>query len=103
LFEIWEPQPPETVRACPGLYRDCFTFAVLGFGTWSLTLREKLLSEANMVIVGILSAVDTTNQDQITQQAESSYTLTGTLSGDQRRRGMLQLKKLKCRVDAQIR
>ena len=25
--EIWEPQPPGTLRACPGLYRDCFTFA----------------------------------------------------------------------------
>jgi len=24
-IEIWEPQPPGTVRACPGLYRDCFT------------------------------------------------------------------------------
>ena len=24
--EIWEPQPPVTLRACPGLYRDCFTF-----------------------------------------------------------------------------
>ena len=24
--EIWEPQPPGTLRACPGLYRYCFTF-----------------------------------------------------------------------------
>jgi hypothetical protein len=24
-LEIWEPQPPETLRACPGLYRQCFT------------------------------------------------------------------------------
>jgi len=24
--EIWEPHPPGTVRACPGLYRDCFIF-----------------------------------------------------------------------------
>jgi hypothetical protein len=23
--EIWEPQPPGTLRACPGLYWDCFT------------------------------------------------------------------------------
>jgi hypothetical protein len=22
--EIWEPQPPGTLRACPGLYWDCF-------------------------------------------------------------------------------
>jgi len=24
--QIWEPQTPGTLRACPGLYRDCFTF-----------------------------------------------------------------------------
>ena len=24
-LEIWEPQPPGTLRACPALYRDCFT------------------------------------------------------------------------------
>jgi hypothetical protein len=23
---IWEPHPPGTVRACPGLYRNCFAF-----------------------------------------------------------------------------
>jgi hypothetical protein len=23
--EIWEPQPPGTLKACPDLYRDCFT------------------------------------------------------------------------------
>jgi hypothetical protein len=26
-LEIWEPQPPGTLRACPGLYRDSFTIA----------------------------------------------------------------------------
>jgi hypothetical protein len=25
-FEIWEPQPPGTFRACRGLYMDCFNF-----------------------------------------------------------------------------
>jgi len=25
-LEIWEFQPPETLTASPGLYRDCFTF-----------------------------------------------------------------------------
>jgi hypothetical protein len=25
-LEIWEPQPPGTLGACPGLYRDYFTF-----------------------------------------------------------------------------
>jgi hypothetical protein len=27
-LEIWEPQPPVTLRACPCLYRDCFTFTI---------------------------------------------------------------------------
>jgi hypothetical protein len=27
-LEIWEPQPPETLRVCPGVYRDCFTFTL---------------------------------------------------------------------------
>ena len=25
-LEIWAPQVPGTLRACPGLFRDCFTF-----------------------------------------------------------------------------
>ena len=25
-LEIWEPQPPVTLRACSGLCRDCFKF-----------------------------------------------------------------------------
>ena len=25
-LEIWEPQPPGTPKACPGLYWDCFGF-----------------------------------------------------------------------------
>jgi hypothetical protein len=24
--EIWEPEPPGTLRACPDLFADCFTF-----------------------------------------------------------------------------
>ena len=27
--EIWEPQSPGNLRACPGLYRDCFAFSLL--------------------------------------------------------------------------
>jgi hypothetical protein len=27
-LEMWEPQPPGTLRACPGLYRECFTFTL---------------------------------------------------------------------------
>jgi hypothetical protein len=30
-LEIWEPQPPGTLRVCPGLYWDCFTFLHLQF------------------------------------------------------------------------
>jgi len=31
-FEIWEPQTPVTLRACPDLYWDCFTFFLyIGF------------------------------------------------------------------------
>jgi hypothetical protein len=36
-LEIWEPQPPGTPKACPGLYRDCFTFIF----TWGFVLGEK--------------------------------------------------------------
>jgi hypothetical protein len=25
-LEIWEPQLPGILKACPGMYRDCFTF-----------------------------------------------------------------------------
>jgi hypothetical protein len=103
LLEIWEPQPPETVRACPGLYRDCFTFAVRGFGTWSLTLREKLLSEADIVIRGNSFCCGHHQARSSNSAGQSPYTLTWTLRGDQRHRGMLQLKKLMCRVDTQIR
>ena len=28
-LEIWEPQIPGTLRAYPGLYRDCFTFTTI--------------------------------------------------------------------------
>ena len=28
-LEIWEPQIPGKLRACPGLYRDCFIFTYI--------------------------------------------------------------------------
>jgi len=28
-LEIWEPQPPGSLWACPGLQWDCFTFTLL--------------------------------------------------------------------------
>ena len=27
-YEIWDPQPPGTLRACPDVYWDCFTFTL---------------------------------------------------------------------------
>jgi hypothetical protein len=27
-LEIWQPQPPGAIRACPALYWDCFTFTL---------------------------------------------------------------------------
>ena len=30
-IEIWEPQPPGTLRACPGLQWDCFTLDEIKF------------------------------------------------------------------------
>jgi len=42
-LEIWEPQPPGTLRDCPGLYRDyfTFTFAISVQGTrWRSWLRH---------------------------------------------------------------
>jgi hypothetical protein len=30
-LEIWEPQTPGTLRACPGLYRDCLTLEMVGW------------------------------------------------------------------------
>jgi hypothetical protein len=28
-LEIWDPQPPGSVRACPGLYWDCFIVVII--------------------------------------------------------------------------
>jgi len=33
FLEIWEPDPPGTLRACPGLQWDCFTFALHPYAT----------------------------------------------------------------------
>jgi len=39
-LEFCEPQPSGTPRACPGLYKDCFTFTptIHGMGRDNLTL-----------------------------------------------------------------
>ena len=28
IYKFWQPQPPGALEACPGLYRDSFTFAL---------------------------------------------------------------------------
>ena len=40
-LEIWEPQPPGTLRACPGLLTDCFPFTFT-FAVWSTELRHAI-------------------------------------------------------------
>jgi hypothetical protein len=42
-LEIWEPQPPWTLRACPGLYRDCYSF-VLSF-VLSVCNQRRIIGE----------------------------------------------------------
>jgi hypothetical protein len=41
-LEIWEPQRPETLRVCPGLYRDCFIF------TWASLFSEAIPRSVTM-------------------------------------------------------
>ena len=38
-LEIWEPQTPGTLRACPGLHKDCFTKYML-FSGWLAVILE---------------------------------------------------------------
>jgi hypothetical protein len=40
-FEIWEPHPPGNLRACPGLYRDCFT----SYRTYQGLMFQRVLLE----------------------------------------------------------
>jgi hypothetical protein len=49
-LEIWEPQPPGSLRACRGPYRDCFT----------LTLRNPTFSHR----VYLYISYDTKNEGQ---------------------------------------
>jgi hypothetical protein len=43
-LEIWEPQPPGTLRVCPGLQRDCFAFYISTTQHFGLLLSVGLLS-----------------------------------------------------------
>jgi len=36
-LEIWDSKPPGALRACPGMYRDCFTFT---FHYYQLKLED---------------------------------------------------------------
>jgi len=40
-LEIGEPQPPGTLRACPGLLTDCFPFTFT-LAVWSTELRHTM-------------------------------------------------------------
>jgi len=53
-FEIWEPQPSGTLRACPGLCRDCLTINLCLYETYwlcSCVMREMLDIVEVMVII----------------------------------------------------
>ena len=71
-LEIWDPQPPGSLRVCPGLHRDCFTFTFhnhqlksedcvagprslnleLSLATFSSYLAEKLEDERRRNAIG---------------------------------------------------
>jgi len=48
-LEIWEPQPPGTLRVCPGLYRDCFTCTVHCLGHISFDFSERCWMQINLM------------------------------------------------------
>jgi hypothetical protein len=55
-FEIWEPQPPGTLRACPGLYRDCSISIFFSFAGYMLPVTVFLtMVTPEMVIKNIIS------------------------------------------------
>jgi len=50
--EIWEPQTPGTLRACPGLYRDCSPFHQNSIPTpHSFTINAKIQTASDSVII----------------------------------------------------
>ena len=46
--KIWEPQPPGNHGACPGLYRDCFTFTFM----WTGLMWVKMGSVSGSLWIG---------------------------------------------------
>lgn len=52
-LEIWELQPPGPIRACPGLYRNCYTF-VLSFVFGVCNRRRNIGEGCCIKIFGLL-------------------------------------------------
>jgi len=48
-LEIWEPQTPGTLRACPSLYRDCYTFTVHCLRHSSCEFSERCWMQINLM------------------------------------------------------
>jgi len=46
VMEIWEPKPPGTLWATPGLLRDCFTFTFTFPVLVFLPMKEQGMGEA---------------------------------------------------------
>jgi hypothetical protein len=51
--EIWELQPPGTVRVSPGLYRDCFIFHILSRLHYDIIVNN-LIPKADVHRRGVL-------------------------------------------------
>jgi len=41
-MEIWEPKPPGTLWATPGLLRDSFTFTIMFLRSWDVLAGYKI-------------------------------------------------------------
>jgi hypothetical protein len=54
-LEIWEPQSPGTLRVCPGLYSDCFTFAIKLNGTTTFLTRLFMCRNEVFLTTGIVN------------------------------------------------
>ena len=52
-LEIWEPQPPGTLWACPGLYRDCFI--VIGKPMVALMIKKLSVLLGRWIIITIFT------------------------------------------------
>ena len=47
-LEIWTPQAPGTLRVCPGLYKDCFTFFFFSFFSVRIQKNYKYETTSNV-------------------------------------------------------